>query len=393
MATVHPLCGVSSPGFFAIVPGSATLAGLTSITSLPAETADVNYRHSTASVADIDTMTFLGIEIGGTKLQLGVGSATDSQARRDRAGGRSAGGRRGGHPPANRPDRPAVGRAARGAGHRDRLWRSGGYGGRPGRQEPSRGRLGGVSAGRLVPRDVWACRPAWQTTRTWPGWANRDSAPAAAAASSFTRTSAAASAGPWWSAGGSTSALRASPRRSGTSAPAHRPEPRDEIVELAASGWAIAAAARDDAALAADLQRQHACGPEQLTAKMVAEAAAGGNQAARAIFRRATQVYGWAIAQVITLLSPEVIVVGGGVPLAGESLFFAPCAKRSVATSFPRSPRRTGSSPPRSAKKWLFSAPWPWRGARPKTAARRACLSPDDRWAAAHSEKSIRRST
>jgi glucokinase len=97
-----------------------------------------------------------------------------------------------------------------------------------------------------------------------------------------------------------------------------------EIVELVSSGWAIAAAARDDPTLAAELQRRHACPAERLTAKMIAEAAAGGNEAARAIFRRATQVYGWAIAQVITLLSPEVIVVGGGVSLAGEILFFAP---------------------------------------------------------------------
>jgi glucokinase len=97
-----------------------------------------------------------------------------------------------------------------------------------------------------------------------------------------------------------------------------------EIVELAASGWAIADAARREAALSAELQRQNACPAEQLTAKMVAEAAVAGSEAARAIFHRATQVYGWAIAQAITLLSPEVIVVGGGVPLAGEKLFFAP---------------------------------------------------------------------
>jgi len=57
---------------------------------------------------------------------------------------------------------------------------------------------------------------------------------------------------------------------------------------------------------------------------MVADAARAGNATARAIFRRATQTYGWAIAQMITLLSPEVVVVGGGVPLAGEDLFFAP---------------------------------------------------------------------
>ncbi len=107
-----------------------------------------------------------------------------------------------------------------------------------------------------------------------------------------------------------------------------RPGPQadrsDRIVESAASGWAIAVAARDDFQLAGELQRQHGCAIDQLTSKMVAEAAIAGNQAARAIFGRATQTYGWAIAQMITLLSPEVVVVGGGVPLAGEDLFFTP---------------------------------------------------------------------
>jgi glucokinase len=97
-----------------------------------------------------------------------------------------------------------------------------------------------------------------------------------------------------------------------------------QIVELSASGWAIAAAARADAQLAAELQKTHACTADQITAKLVAAAADAGNPAALEIFRRATQNYGWAIAQMITLLSPEVIVVGGGVPLAGEALFFAP---------------------------------------------------------------------
>jgi glucokinase len=97
-----------------------------------------------------------------------------------------------------------------------------------------------------------------------------------------------------------------------------------QIVELAASGWAIAAAARADTGLADQLQQQHHCSADQLTSKMVAEAAAAGNAAALGVFRRATQTYGWAIAQMITLLAPEVIVIGGGVPLAGESVFFAP---------------------------------------------------------------------
>lgn len=98
----------------------------------------------------------------------------------------------------------------------------------------------------------------------------------------------------------------------------------DQTVESAASGWAIAAATRADARLAAELQRQYGCSAEQLTSKMAAEAAGAGNEAAIGIFRRATQTYGWAIAQMITLLSPEVVVIGGGVPLAGEALFFAP---------------------------------------------------------------------
>ena len=38
----------------------------------------------------------------------------------------------------------------------------------------------------------------------------------------------------------------------------------------------------------------------------------------------ACQVLGWAIAEAITLLSPDVVVIGGGVSLIGESLLFAP---------------------------------------------------------------------
>jgi glucokinase len=109
----------------------------------------------------------------------------------------------------------------------------------------------------------------------------------------------------------------------------------EKIVESMASGWAIAAAAGADARLGAELQRQHGCSAEQITSKMVAEAAEAGNEAAIAIFRRATQTYGWAIAQMITLLSPEVVVIGGGVPLAGEALFFAPLRQEIERYVFP----------------------------------------------------------
>ncbi len=75
------------------------------------------------------------------------------------------------------------------------------------------------------------------------------------------------------------------------------------------------------------------CGknPEKLTGKMVAEAARDGNELARDAVGKSTTVLGWAIAQMITLLAPEVVVIGGGVSLMGEELFFAP-VRRSVTT-------------------------------------------------------------
>ena len=49
-----------------------------------------------------------------------------------------------------------------------------------------------------------------------------------------------------------------------------------------------------------------------------------GNQLARDQYVAATNVLGWGIAQLITLVAPEVVVVGGGVSLVGEEIFFAP---------------------------------------------------------------------
>lgn len=64
--------------------------------------------------------------------------------------------------------------------------------------------------------------------------------------------------------------------------------------------------------------------PEQLTAKIVARAADEGNPLAQEVLAHANQALGWAIAQAITLIAPETIVLGGGVSLNGETLFFAP---------------------------------------------------------------------
>jgi len=135
---------------------------------------------------------------------------------------------------------------------------------------------------------------------------------------------------------------------------------RPEItVESFASGWAIAATARDrlsdptshplttrvfegndrepesvrqrlieleeaDEEFAADLLDRCRGQVDRLTTRQIAQAAAEGNELAQDIFRHAAKVLGWAVAQMITLLAPEVVVIGGGVPLSGEHLYFTP---------------------------------------------------------------------
>jgi len=63
---------------------------------------------------------------------------------------------------------------------------------------------------------------------------------------------------------------------------------------------------------------------DALNGKLVGQAAAEGNRIARQAMAHACRVLGWAIAQTITLLAPEVVVVGGGVSLLGDELFLNP---------------------------------------------------------------------
>jgi glucokinase len=78
---------------------------------------------------------------------------------------------------------------------------------------------------------------------------------------------------------------------------------------------------------AADLLGRCDGRPENLNTKIIAQAAESGNRLAREAFTHAASVFGWAIAQAVTLLSPNVVVVGGGVSLAGERLWFRPLQK------------------------------------------------------------------
>ena len=83
------------------------------------------------------------------------------------------------------------------------------------------------------------------------------------------------------------------------------PAPHDDILEHFASGWGIGKAGNR-------------------TGKEVAEAAVRGDPAARAIFDRATQALAEGVCSVIKLLCPRRVVIGGGVSLVGEELFFQP---------------------------------------------------------------------
>ena len=103
-------------------------------------------------------------------------------------------------------------------------------------------------------------------------------------------------------------------------------------VESVASGWALANQARryiadDNGSHAlAIVQLLESCGGDagRLTGKIVAEAAAQGNLLACTVLHNAVRTYGWALAQVVTLLSPNVLVIGGGVAQMDKNLFLAP---------------------------------------------------------------------
>jgi glucokinase len=119
----------------------------------------------------------------------------------------------------------------------------------------------------------------------------------------------------------------------------------DQTVESLASGWAIAAAARRVLASETaqgtqslgltDLLEQCEGQPERLTTGLIAQAAAAGNPLAEQVFGDACRTFGWAVAQVITLVAPNVVVVGGGVSLAGEKVFFAPLRREVDRYVFP----------------------------------------------------------
>ena len=74
---------------------------------------------------------------------------------------------------------------------------------------------------------------------------------------------------------------------------------------------------------------------DALSTRTVGHLAANGNGIARHVLTGAQQALGWAIAQAVTLVAPEVVVVGGGVSLLGEELFLAPLRREASRFVFP----------------------------------------------------------
>jgi glucokinase len=115
-----------------------------------------------------------------------------------------------------------------------------------------------------------------------------------------------------------------------------------ETVEAIASGRGIAESARQEIARhpEADPERvavEQACAGrlELLTSRQLGQLATDGNWIARQAIDAATETLGWAIAQVVTITSADVVVVGGGVSLLSDALFWEPLRAQVATYVFP----------------------------------------------------------
>ena len=116
----------------------------------------------------------------------------------------------------------------------------------------------------------------------------------------------------------------------------------NHTVESYASGWGIVSRAKarldelsDTEPTRADLMHRCQNDLRQLTAVEIAQAAEVGNQLASQVIGQAVETLGWAIAQVITLVAPQVVVVGGGVTSMDDALFLKPLKNSSRRYVFP----------------------------------------------------------
>lgn len=106
-------------------------------------------------------------------------------------------------------------------------------------------------------------------------------------------------------------------------------------LESVASGWGIAAQARRHLAESPTWQTGlRGLPPDEITAVLVAKHARQGDAFAQHILELALWGLQQAIRQVSVLLCPRRVVIGGGVSLMGEDLLFEPLRKRVAGQAF-----------------------------------------------------------
>jgi glucokinase len=110
-------------------------------------------------------------------------------------------------------------------------------------------------------------------------------------------------------------------------------------LEELASGWAIQRRAVQEATVrggpAAGLVRLAGGHIHSITAAHVAQAASQGDKFASSILETAVACLAQAIRQVVTLVCPRRIIIGGGVSLIGERLLFEPLRRMVAKQVFP----------------------------------------------------------
>lgn len=113
---------------------------------------------------------------------------------------------------------------------------------------------------------------------------------------------------------------------------------RLETLENVASGWAIGRYARESVAndpAAGNLLVTRAGGPDRITAQTVGELVTVGDPLAVRLLGTALDALADAVCAAIVLVCPRRVVIGGGVPLIGERHFFDPLRNRIAARVFP----------------------------------------------------------
>jgi len=108
----------------------------------------------------------------------------------------------------------------------------------------------------------------------------------------------------------------------------------DEQLARPGPGGAQTAGTRSSPERGATLLKMLDGNIDRITTRLITQAAAQGDRLSRELLADATEALGWALAQAIALVNPARIVIGGGVSLIGQELFFEPLRQACRAVVF-----------------------------------------------------------